>query len=193
MRNIVVFASGAGSNAGSLFRQAKDGRFGEVRFFLISDNPNSGALKLARDAEIWNMCVNPGEKAARISSAAEHFLLEELKRINPSLIVLAGFMRIMPASLVGEFEGRMINLHPSLLPLYKGKDAIRRAFEAGEHSVGCTVHYVSNELDGGCIIAQSKVDVLNGDTLDTLTQRVHEAEHKLLGSVVAELLRKEDA
>ena len=186
--NIVVFASGAGSNAACLFRDGARGRFGGAKFFLVSDNPDSGALRAAREMGIESITFNPGAPGARISPDAAGRLFEALEKINPTLVVLAGFMRIMPSAIVRAFDGRMINLHPSLLPLYKGKDSIRRAFEAGEKITGCTVHYVSDELDGGKIIAQKPVEILPGDSVESLTQRVHAAEHELLGSVVEKLI-----
>ena len=110
--------------------------------------------------------------------------IEAMREVRADLVVLAGFMRILPDSIVREFEGKMINLHPSLLPAYKGKDAIRRAFEAGS-ARGCSVHFVSGELDGGKVIAQKAVDILPSDTLETFEGRVHAAEHALLVGVVS--------
>ena len=96
-------------------------------------------------------------------------------------------MRIMPSAIVRAFDGRMINLHPSLLPAYKGKDAIKRAFEAGEKMCGCTIHYVSAELDSGGIIMQSSVPIEKSDTLESLEERVHAAEHELIVKAIQKL------
>ena len=128
------------------------------------------------------------KKGARFSPEGEAAYLREMSAQSPDLVVLAGFMRILPDSIVEAFDGKMINLHPSLLPLYKGKDSIRRAFEAGEKQSGCSVHFVSGELDGGRIIAQKAVDILPTDTLETIEERVHKAEHELLPSVVADFV-----
>ncbi len=166
----------------------RDGKIRAQVCALISDNPDAPALSIAKSFGVPAKYVDPMKKGARFSSAGEAAYLREMSAHSPDLVVLAGFMRILPDSIVAAFDGKMINLHPSLLPLYKGKDSIRRAFEAGEKRSGCSVHFVSGELDGGRLIAQKAVDILPTDTLETLEERVHKAEHELLPSVVADFV-----
>ena len=106
---------------------------------------------------------------------------------GPDLVVLAGFMRVLKPGFLGAFAGRIINLHPSLLPRFPGLDAIGQALKAGAEDTGCTVHYVTAEVDGGPILGQAVVPVLKGDTHESLAARVHAAEHGLLPSVIARL------
>lgn len=166
----------------------RDGKIRAQVCALISDNHDAPALSIAESFGVPAKYVDPMKKGARFSPEGEAAYLREMSAQSPDLVVLAGFMRILPDSIVAAFDGKMINLHPSLLPLYKGKDSIRRALEAGEKQSGCSVHFVSGELDGGRLIAQKAVDILPTDTLETIEERVHKAEHELLPSVVADFV-----
>lgn len=185
---ILILASGRGSNARAIMESVRDGKIRAQVCALISDNPDAPALSIAENFGVPAKYVDPMKKGARFSPEGEAAYLREMSAHSPDLVVLAGFMRILPDSIVEAFDGKMINLHPSLLPLYKGKDSIRRALEAGEKQSGCSVHFVSGELDGGRLIAQKAVDILPTDTLETLEERVHKAEHELLPSVVADFV-----
>ena len=185
---ILILASGRGSNARAIMESVRDGKIRAQVCALISDNPDAPALSIAESFGMPAKYVDPMQTGARFSPEGEAAYLREMSAQSPDLVVLAGFMRILPDSIVAAFDGKMINLHPSLLPLYKGKDSIRRAFETGEKQSGCSVHFVSGELDGGRIIAQKAVDILPTDTLETIEERVHKAEHELLPSVVADFV-----
>jgi len=192
--NVVVMASGRGSNARALFEAERDGRLGGAKIVgLISDNPEARALEEARSFGKPAVCVPPEKSGARYPAQASAKCAELIRQWGASLVVLAGFMKILPPEFVGSFPGKIINLHPSLLPAYKGKDAIKCAFEAGEKQCGCTVHFVNNELDGGEIIAQKVVEIEPGCTLEKLEEKVHEAEHALLVGVVAQIASGENA
>ena len=165
---------------------AASGRIRAEVCALFSDVADAPALSAAREFSVPARFIDPGRHGARLSSEGEAAYIEAMREVCADLVVLAGFMRILPDSIVREFEGKMINLHPSLLPAYKGKDAIRRAFEAREARGGCSVHFVSGELDGGRVIAQKAVDILPSDTLETFEERVHAAERGLLVGVVSD-------
>jgi len=189
---IAILASGTGSNAKFLFESAKTGKIPNAEWtVLITDKQEALALKVAEEYGIKSVYIDPEHKGARFSASAAERCMKLLKESGTELVVLAGFMRILPPEFVEEYDGRMINLHPSLLPAFKGKDAIKQAFDYGVKVCGCSVHYVSNELDGGKIIAQEVVEVKDSDTLETLEMRVHDAEHKLLPEVVARFTKGE--
>jgi len=166
----------------------RDGKIRAQVCALISDNPDAPALSIAKSFGVPAKYVDPMKKGARFSPEGEAAYLREMSAQSPDLVVLAGFMRILPDSIVAAFDGKMINLHPSLLPLYKGKDSIRRAFEAGEKRRGCSVHFVSGGLYGGGVFWPKGGGLLPTDTLETLEERVHKAEHELLPSVVADFV-----
>lgn len=183
---VLILASGRGSNARAVMEAAVSGRIRAEVCALFSDVADAPALSAAREFSVPARFIDPGRHGARLSSEGEAAYIEAMREVCADLVVLAGFMRILPDSIVREFEGKMINLHPSLLPAYKGKDAIRRAFEAREARGGCSVHFVSGELDGGRVIAQKAVDILPSDTLETFEERVHAAERGLLVGVVSD-------
>ena len=180
---VLILASGRGSNARAVMEAAASGRIRAEVCALFSDVADAPALSAAREFSVPARFIDPGGHGARLSSEGEAAYIEAMREVCADLVVLAGFMRILPDSIVREFEGKMINLHPSLLPAYKGKDAIRRAFEAREAR---GVHFVSGELDGGRVIAQKAVDILPSDTLETFEERVHAAERGLLVGVVSD-------
>ncbi len=188
---IAILASGRGSNAKAIFSSVLNGNIPRARVeILISDNPNAPALKIARDFGCRAVYIDPGSSGARFSPEGTKRYTDEIMRSKVDLVVLSGFQRIIPPELVSKLRGRAINLHPSLLPDFKGKDAIKRAYDSGVEHCGCTVHYVSDELDGGEIIAQSIVEVEDGISLQELEARVHRAEHELLPRVIAEFSSK---
>jgi phosphoribosylglycinamide formyltransferase-1 len=129
----------------------------------------------------------PGQAGARLSDAAEQCYIDRIAAFKPRLIVLAGFMRIIGPRFIKAFEGRVLNLHPSLLPSFKGAHGIKDAFEAGVKLTGCTVHWVTPALDAGPIIEQKSVRIDPSDTLALLEKKIHVAEHQLLPNVVARM------
>ena len=188
MKRVAILVGGKGSNARAVFQKARCGEIKNAEFaVLISDKPDAPALGVAKEFGVKALYLDTGAKGARFSEDGIALYLRTLAEMKIDLVVLAGFMKILPPEFVAAYAGRMINLHPSLLPDFKGKDAIKQAFEAGVKVCGCSVHFVSDDLDGGGIIAQSKVDVSPSDTLESLSEKVHAAEHGLLPKVVAEL------
>lgn len=185
MIKTVIFASGRGLNAKEILEHKKLGKLPNIEIVaLISDKPDANALKIAEEFGIKSIYLDPMRKGAFFSEEGAKFYLENLEFLCAEFIILAGFMRIFPPSITSKYANKMINLHPSLLPSFKGKDAIKQAFEAGVKITGCTVHFVNDELDGGKIIDQKAVEILPEDTLESLEEKVHEAEHILLPSVV---------
>ena len=178
--NIAILASGKGSNAKAIIDKINAGEIPGVSVAgIISDKPGAPVLEIAESRGIAHRYIDPQHKGARFSPESVREYIDAIRELDADLVVLAGFMRILPPEFVDAFPQAIINLHPSLLPAYKGKDAIRRAFEAGEKMCGCSVHYVNNELDGGEIIAQTAIEILPGYDLRSLEEKVHAAEHVL--------------
>ncbi len=182
LARISVLISGRGSNLGALIAAASAGRIAGAVTHVISNRADALGLKLARDAGIATSVVDH-----RGHDARERFdttLAAELDRGEPDVVVLAGFMRVLGSAFVRRYQGRMINIHPSLLPLYPGLDTHRRALADGVRVHGCTVHYVTADVDVGPIIAQGAVPVLADDDEKTLAARVLAVEHRLLPAAV---------
>jgi len=183
-----ILASGRGSNADAILKNIESGNLVNLEVVaLITDIVDALALEVGKSHHVRSLYLDPMRKGARFSEEGVKKYIDFLKSENVELVILAGFMRILPPEFVDAFKNRIINLHPSLLPLFKGKDAIKQAFDAGVKQCGCTVHFVSNELDGGEIIAQKTVDVMPNYTLDILESKVHQAEHLLLPQVIADI------
>ncbi|MGZ0657271.1 phosphoribosylglycinamide formyltransferase [Coraliomargarita sp. W4R53] len=185
---IVILGSGRGTNAEALLKSESKKKLGSGKIAaVISDHEDAGILELGQKYKVPAIYLDPGRKGARLSEAAEQAYIERIQSFSPKLIVLAGFMRIITRPFIEAFEGRMINLHPSLLPSFPGMSAIQQAYEHGVKITGCTVHWVTPELDAGPIIDQKEVRIEETDTLDILTKKVHIAEHALLPDVVTRL------
>ncbi|WP_420960032.1 phosphoribosylglycinamide formyltransferase [Brucella sp. IR073] len=176
-KRVAVLISGRGSNMSALIEACKDPAYPAEIVAVLSNKPDAAGLDVARSHGIEAIAVPQKEYASR--AAHEEAIYAELARVAPDIICLAGYMRLMSADFVARWEGRMINIHPSLLPLFKGLDSHARALESGMRVHGCTVHFVTAEMDGGPIIAQAVVPVEAGDTEDTLSARVLTVEHKL--------------
>ena len=176
---IAVLASGRGSNLKSILEATKDPAYpAEVRL-VLSDVADAPALGAARAAGIDALTIDPERKGPRLSNRAETSILSALDEHRIRCLVLAGFMRILPAALVAEWEGRMLNIHPSLLPKYRGLHTYRRVLQAGERWHGSTVHFVIPELDAGPAIVQYRVEIRPDDSEQTLMQRVQEGEYRI--------------
>ena len=174
---IVVLISGRGSNMQAIAERARDGRLPvEVRA-VISDKETAGGLALAQSLGIETRALSP--KAFGDRAEYDRALAELVDSFAPQLVVLAGFMRILSPKFVNRFRGRLLNIHPSLLPKYPGLHTHRRALEAGDREHGASVHFVTEELDGGPLIIQACVDVRPGDTEQSLSARVQREEHKI--------------
>jgi phosphoribosylglycinamide formyltransferase-1 len=174
---IAVLVSGSGSNLQAIIDAARDGALDARIVGVISDRPGVLALERAQRAGVPAITVD--YKAAGGREAFGEQLMRELRRLDPEVVVLAGFMRILPAAVVDSFRGRMLNVHPSLLPLYPGLDTYRRALAAGDAWHGTTVHFVTPDLDAGPAIVQYRVAVRPGDTEDSLRSRVQQGEYRI--------------
>lgn len=181
--SVAVLISGRGSNLEALLKAAlaADAQF-EIGV-VLSDREDARGLEVARSYCIATMVV---ARDAKSQSAAEYnlALADALAPYKPQLVVLAGFMRVLRPEFISRFNDRIINIHPSLLPSFPGLEAQRQALEAGVRFTGCTVHFVTAEVDAGPIIAQSVVAVLPNDTVESLTKRILREEHQLLPGVV---------
>ncbi|MBP0616381.1 phosphoribosylglycinamide formyltransferase [Jiella mangrovi] len=176
-KRIAVLISGRGTNMGAILAACMDPSFpGEVRT-VISNRTDARGLETARRYDIAAHAVD--QKAYESREAHERAVLDILEEAEPDVICLAGYMRLLTVDFVRRFEGRMINIHPSLLPLFPGLDTHARAIAAGMRVHGCTVHYVTERMDEGPIIAQAAIAIEPGDTPDTLSDRLLRAEHRL--------------
>jgi phosphoribosylglycinamide formyltransferase 1 len=192
MRNIVILISGGGSNMAAIVRAAQRESWRKVHdaqiAAVISNRPDAGGLALAREQLIATDVVD--HKAYESREAFDAALAGAIDRRQPSLVVLAGFMRILTPSFVARYQGRLINIHPSLLPAFPGLHTHQRAIDAGCKFAGATVHQVTSELDFGPILAQAAVPILPGDTADALAARVLTQEHLIYPRAIAQLLPK---
>jgi len=180
---IAVLASGRGSNLAALIA-ARDAGTLPVEFVLVaSDKASAGALRLAEAAGIPTLALNPKSYPDRPTFDRE--LFGRIAASGAELLVLAGFMRVIDGSALAPWAGRVLNIHPSLLPKYRGLHTHRRALEAGDAEHGASVHFVTAELDGGPLIAQARLAIETGDDEETLARRLLPLEHRLLPAVVA--------
>ena len=191
-RPIVVLISGAGSNLQALVEAARRQRWsqtlGAAVVAVISNRPDAPGLVFARAAGLATEVLDHRSFDSR--QAYDQALAQCIDRYQPALVVLAGFMRILTASFVQHYHGRLVNIHPSLLPAFPGLHTHRRAIETGCKVAGATVHLVTAELDHGPILAQAEVPVLPGDTEQTLAARVLSQEHRIYPQAIAELLER---
>jgi len=179
---VAVLVSGYGSNLQALLDARAAGHL-PVDFRLVaSDRPDALGLERARRAGVRAEAVPPGASADR--AAWNSMLGELLAASGAELVVLAGFMRVLAPELVRAWEGRMLNIHPSLLPLHRGLHTHRRALEAGDHMHGTSIHFVTEELDGGPVVLQARLPVLPGDDTESLARRVQTREHQVYPRVV---------
>lgn len=180
---IAILASGRGSNFAALLAARERGEL-PVEFVLVaSDKADAPVLQLAQSADVPTMVLDPREYADR--RTYDFALFDHIGASKPDLLVLAGFMRIIDGDALKPWAGRMINIHPSLLPKYRGLHTHRRALKAGDMEHGASVHYVTAELDGGQVIAQTILPIEAGDDENALATRLLPLEHQLLPSVVA--------
>lgn len=186
MRNLAVLASGQGTNFEALALAARRGELGGRIVALLSDEPRAPALERARRLGIEAVLPPAGRYRTRLED--EGPWLEALRGRGVEVVLLAGFMRRLHATLLDAFPDRIMNIHPSLLPAFPGLDAIRQAWEHGARVTGCTVHLVDAALDAGPVIGQSAVEVRDDDSLESLAERIHAAEHRLYPATVRRFL-----
>ena len=172
--SIVILISGSGSNLQAIIDAVAEKRIHAQISAVISNRPDALGLEKARSAGINTIVIDHSNFTER--KQFDEALAEQVAKLNPELIVLAGFMRILPESFIEQYEGRMLNIHPSLLPEFKGLHTHRRALEAGHDQHGASVHFVSNELDSGPVVIQAKLAVLDEDE-NSLAARVLKQEH----------------
>jgi phosphoribosylglycinamide formyltransferase-1 len=195
MKSIVILISGGGSNMAAIVRTSQaqrwEARWGARVSAVISNKANAGGLVFAQEHGIATAVVDHTAFAnqAQPRQAFDAALMAEIDRHDPQLVVLAGFMRILTPSFVAHYEGRLVNIHPSLLPAFPGLHTHQRALDAGCRFAGATVHRVTAELDHGPILAQAVVPVLPQDTVATLAARVLTQEHRIYPKAVAALLQ----
>ncbi|MCE7950570.1 MAG: phosphoribosylglycinamide formyltransferase [Xanthomonadales bacterium PRO7] len=187
MLDVVVLASGRGSNFAALLDAQQSAELPIRIRALLSDKSAAPALDIARAAGIDAIVLAPRDFADR--AAFDRALFARAAQFHPGLIVLAGYMRVIDAAVVNEWRGRMINIHPSLLPKYPGLHTHERAIAAGDATHGASVHFVTAQLDGGPVIAQAQIPVLGGDAPDTLAARLLPLEHRLLAASVDAIAR----
>lgn len=179
---IVVLISGSGTNLQAIIDACKLADYpGEV-VGVISNKADVFGLTRAKNENIEHLCLSHKDFDSRESY--DQSLIESIDKFQPEVIVLAGFMRILTANFVQHYQGKLLNIHPSLLPKYQGLNTHQRALDAGDKEHGVSVHFVTEELDGGPVILQAKVPVFDNDTADDLAARVHEQEHRIYPLVV---------
>ena len=175
--NLAIFASGCGSNFLAIVKAIKQNKLKVKLQILVSDQPQALVIKRARVAGVRVVLVKREDFASRLDFEAA--IIQRLKDYQIDLIVLAGFMSILSPGFVKRYHNRIINIHPSLLPEFKGAHAIKDAFNSGVGSTGVTVHFIDQEVDHGPIILQQKIMIRSKDTLASLEKRIHSLEHKL--------------
>ena len=196
MKNLVILISGGGSNMLALARAAERDNWADryqARITaVISNKPNAKGLQLAQDLGLATSVVDHKAfaTAADPRAAFDAALMADIDQHQPALVLLAGFMRILTPGFVAHYQGRLINIHPSLLPAFTGLHTHQRAIDEGCQFAGATVHRVTAELDHGEILAQAVVPVMPDDTADTLAARVLTQEHLIYPKVVAQLLSR---
>jgi phosphoribosylglycinamide formyltransferase-1 len=192
MKNIVILISGGGSNMAAIVREAQRANWrqtlGAQVAAVISNRPDAGGLALAREQHIAAEVVD--HKGFPSREAFDAALAEAIDRHQPTVVALAGFMRILTPAFVERYAGRLVNIHPSLLPAFPGLHTHERAIAAGCNVAGATVHLVTSELDHGPILEQAVVPVLAGDTAQALAARVLTQEHLIYPRAIAGMLRR---
>ncbi len=182
MKRFAVFASGNGSNLQAIINALEKKKIAATLAVVISDKKDAFALKRALKAGIPTVTVDP--KAFKDRVAMDKAIIKELKSFHVDFVVLAGYMRILSAYFVRTFRNKVLNIHPALLPSFKGAHAIKDAFESGAISTGVTVHFVDEEIDHGPVISQEALRIRKTDTLKTLEARIHKLEHKIYPRVI---------
>jgi len=186
MAQVAVLASGSGSNFEALVLASRRGELGGDVSTLLCDQPAALVMERAKRLGVDAHVLPTGRFRTRL--ADERPWIEALESRRIDLVVLAGFMRRLHADFLAAYEGRVLNIHPSLLPAFPGRRAIRDAWEHGVRVTGCTVHLVTDEVDGGPILDQEAVTIADGEPLDRLEARIHEAEHRLYPRTVRRFL-----
>jgi phosphoribosylglycinamide formyltransferase-1 len=184
MLKLGVLASGRGSNLGAIIRNVESGRLSADIRVVISDHPDTLALKIAQEHGIAAQYIPPGKNKTFLEPDAEEKYVNCLREHKIELVVLAGFMRILKSHFLNSYSGRIMNIHPALLPSFPGLDAQKQALLHGVKYSGCTVHFVTDHVDGGPIIKQAVVPVLPLDTVANLSERILDEEHRIYSEAI---------
>jgi len=187
---LAVLGSGKGSNFVALQEAILAGKLEAQVVLVVSDLPDATILSRAKDFGLPTATLPASPFRTKLSPEGEIALVELLRQHQVEWVVLAGYMRVVKEPLLGAFPQRIINIHPSLLPAFKGLRAWEQALAARVKETGCTVHFVNQDIDAGEIIGQQRVPILDGDTAETLHARIQVAEHELYPSALARVLRK---
>jgi len=186
---IGVLGSGKGSNFVAIADAIAAGKIPAEVGVVLSDVESAGILAHARERKLPAQFIPPGKFRTKLDEEAERAFVAALQAAKVDLIVLAGFMRVLKGDFLRAFEGRIVNVHPSLLPSFPGLEAWKQALDHGVKVAGCTVHFVDAGVDSGAVIGQQAVPVLDNDTAESLHQRIHAAEHELYPKCVAAIAR----
>lgn len=184
-RRIAIFASGSGTNFEALVRACRDGRVGAECVVMVCDKPGAKVVERAAQLGVESFVFSPRDYESKAAYEAE--IVDRLNKAGVELVCLAGYMRILGEVMLSAYEGRIINLHPALLPSFKGAHGIEDAYRAGVKVFGVTIHYVDSSLDGGKIIDQRAFHS-DGESLEQVAARIHDVEHELYPEVVERLL-----
>ncbi|MFL6559445.1 MAG: phosphoribosylglycinamide formyltransferase [Bacillus sp. (in: firmicutes)] len=190
MKKIAVFASGNGSNFQAIIDVVQSGQLDAEISLLVCDKPGAYAIERGRAARIPCFAFNAKDFLSK--EAYEQVILEELKTHGVEFIVLAGYMRLIGSKLLTEYRGRIVNIHPSLLPAFPGKDAVGQALDAKAKWSGVTIHFVDEGMDTGPIIVQERVRLDDTETRESLQLKIQKIEHKLYPSILQMLLTQGD-
>lgn len=174
---LVVLISGSGTNLQAILDAIRDGELDAEVALVLSNRPGVAGLARAQAAGVPTRVINHSDYADR--EQFDQAMIAAIDRCRPDTVVLAGFMRILTPTFVQHYQGRLLNIHPSLLPRYPGLHTHQRALEAGDHEHGCSIHFVTEQLDGGPVIARAIVPVEPNDSAETLSNRVQTREHAL--------------
>lgn len=188
MKKIAVFASGSGSNFQAILDAIQAGTLQAEVCMLVCDKPGAYVLERANKASVPTHVFKPKDYPDK--AAYEKEIIALLEEQGAEFIVLAGYMRLVGPTLLNKYEGKMVNIHPSLLPAFPGMDAIGQAMDAGVEQTGVTVHYVDSGMDTGKVIAQRSVDVVPGETRESLQTKIQKVEHKLYPAVIQSLVSR---
>lgn len=183
MKKVAIFASGTGSNFEAICDNEDLKKIISIEW-LICDKPNALVIEKAKKRNIKTFVFEP-----KVYASKQEYEVEILNLVQEmDYLFLAGYMRLISEFFLKSFQKPILNLHPSLLPKYKGKDAIKQAYDNGDLEIGISIHYVNEEMDGGEVIAQKSIKVVDGESLDDVTNRIHELEHYLYPKVIKEIV-----
>lgn len=188
MKSIVILISGRGSNLKAIINAIESGKIKAKISLVLSNKRDAKGLEIARDHGIKTKFIDPSFFASR--KGYDTYIAELIKKENPDLVVLAGYMRILSDEFIDTFEGKIVNIHPSLVPSFQGKNAQKQALDFGSLITGCSVHFVTKELDNGPVIIQAAVPVLPDDTEESLSERILQYEHRIYPQAIKWILEE---